>query len=292
MNSPNSAGIKFYNPANTLNALQTQLIKYKNSIINVSTYGKGAKYLFCFHGFGENGNSFQILENALGHIYTLIALDFPFHGATAWKDKLLMTPEDLINILPLLIKDNELIKKPFKFSILAYSLGGRAALHLLQKIPEQIEKVVLLAPDGLKVNFWYWLGTQTIVGNKLFFSTMENPSWFFKLIYIGKRAGLLNKTLIKWVHYYQNDKTERALLYKRWTTMRRFKPCLISIKKIIIETEIPVSFLLGSRDSIILSRWITFWKKDNPNIKISIVPSGHEVLKEKFVPSIASLFSQ
>jgi hypothetical protein len=46
-------------------------------------------------------------------------------------------------------------------------------------MPEQIEKLVLLAPDGLKVNFWYWLATQTWLGKNSFCFTMKHPGWFF-----------------------------------------------------------------------------------------------------------------
>ena len=136
-------------------------ILYKESTINYCRFGNGDKTLFCFHGYGESSDSFLFLENYLGKEYTIIAIDFPLHGKTDWKQQIFL-PDDLINIIELLKPSKQ------KISILAYSMGGRMALHLLQTIPQSIENIGLIAPDGLHLNFWYWLGTQTKMGNNLF----------------------------------------------------------------------------------------------------------------------------
>src|SRR6266487_4104964 len=128
--------------------IERQFIAYKKSIIHVSFFGTGTKLLICLHGYGEDGSSFASLEKKLGDEYTLIAMDFPFHGNTGWNEGLLMTPNDLLNVLNAIIPQNENVKdKSFKFSLIAFSLGGRVALHMLQSIPAQMERTVLLAPD-------------------------------------------------------------------------------------------------------------------------------------------------
>ena len=271
--------------------MQKETIPYKNSVINICFFGQGAKALFCFHGFGEDGTSFYVLESFLGKEYKIIAIDLPFHGHTIWKDELLFRVKDLEEIISIILNDKLNITPP-RFSILGYSLGGRIALELFQKLPEKIERVVLLAPDGLKVNFWYWLGTQTTLGNNLFSFTMRKPYWFFKLTTAASKMGLLNKSIINFVHYYLDDENERSLLYKRWTTLRHFKPDLNRIKETITTYKTPVRFLFGSYDRIILSKRSAFFKKDSENIHIKIIPAGHQLLKEKFAAEIALLFSQ
>src|SRR3954471_22943928 len=124
-----------------------QTITYKNSIINVSIFGKRDKLLICFHGYGENGNSFEPLEKKLGNEYTLIAMDFPFHGKTIWNEGFLMAPDDLLKILGVIIQRIEIVKgRSSEFHVLAFSLGGRIALHMLQSAPILIKKMVLIAP--------------------------------------------------------------------------------------------------------------------------------------------------
>lgn len=273
--------------------LPESFIKYKQSKIHVSIFGTGPSNLFCFHGFGQDGTSFQVLEKELGHNYTLLAIDFPFHGKTEWNEWLIMSPEDLLNILDLInLERGGDPQKKITFSILAYSLGGRIALHLLQIIPDQIEKMVLIAPDGLQVNFWYWLGTQTWAGNKLFAYTMKNPKWFFNLLNIFYKSGLLNKSIIKFVHLNIDDKNLRLTLYSRWTTMRKFKPKLSAIKQIAIQNKIPVHLVFGSYDRIILSKRGNLLKQDNDQVSVTVLDAGHELLKEKYVPVIASLLQR
>lgn len=269
----------------------TQTIYYKNSFINVELFGNGDKLLFCFHGFGEDAASFKVLQPALGKAYKLAAIDLPFHGKTEWNEGLLMTDGDLLNILNKIIETNKSINSPSKFSMLAFSFGGRVALHLLQTLPSKIERVVLLAPDGLHLNFWYWLGTQTFLGNKLFAYTMKKPRWFFAMINVAGKTGLLNKTIIKFVHYYLDDKEVRQLLHKRWTVMRKFKPKASQIKNVISKYEIPVRLLFGKYDQIILSKRSNFFGI-NKNVKIIELDAGHQLLKEKFAHHIALLFSQ
>lgn len=271
--------------------VKTQIIQYKQSFVNVYFFGKGDKWLFCFHGYGEDGSGFEFLKNFLGDEYSLIAMDLPFHGRTNWNEGLLMTPQDLINIIDLIITANSNIKNQNNISLLGFSLGGRVALHLLQTIPARIERAVLVAPDGLHINFWYALGTQTKWGNNLFAYTMKQPGWFAGLVNFGYKIKLLSKSIVKFTHHYLDDEQERSLLYERWTTMRKFKPKISAVKRTIEEYGIPVRLLFGSYDRIILSKHSSSFN-DNRYVKTKVIEAGHLLLREKHANDIASLFSQ
>jgi pimeloyl-ACP methyl ester carboxylesterase len=220
-----------------------------------------------------------------------LSVDLPFHGETEWRGSLLVHPEELIAIL-----EQALMKSGFErgsiFSLLAFSLGGRIALYLLQLIPQRIKRVVLVAPDGLHVNFWYWLGTQTWLGNKLFHATMKDPAWFFVMLDFANKTSWLNKSIIKLVHYYLDDKEERILLYERWTALRRFKPNIPVIKKNIAVHKIPVRFVFGQYDRIIPEKRGHVFKTDKSNVRVLILQAGHQLLKEKYMPDIARQFSE
>ena len=258
-------------------------LAYKHSIIKYCVYGSGIKILFFLHGYGETGSSFQFLEKHLGTDYTIYAIDFPFHGETKWNEEEAFTVNDLLFVFHSITSTQDV-----PFSILAYSMGGRAAMHLLQQVPEKIERVVLVAPDGLHINFWYWLATQTSTGNKLFGVTMNNPRWFFQFLDTAGRLGILNKSIIKFVHYFLDNKEERILLYRRWTVMRKFKPDLNSIRKICSENNILLYLVFGSYDRIILSKRANALKREK-NIQIKNIEAGHQLLKEKYAAEIATL---
>jgi len=258
---------------------------YKSSVIHYYIFGGGAKTLFCLHGYGEDGSSFAFLEPYLGSTYTLYAIDFPVHGKTKWNETEPFTPDDLIALLQLIHPyENK------KFSLLAYSMGGRAALHLMQKISLQIEQVGLIAPDGLHKNIWYWITTQTSVGNKLFAYTMNEPRWFFSAADAGGKLGILNKSILKFVHYYLDDSVQRLLLYKRWTFMRKLKPNLATIKKLCIQKNIQLAFLFGEYDRIILSKRARIFR-GTKNIHIKVINAGHQLMKEKYANEIVALLN-
>jgi pimeloyl-ACP methyl ester carboxylesterase len=262
-----------------------QQLHFKSSIINYYVFGKGDKVLFCLHGYGENGASFSFLENYLGNDYTLYAIDFPFHGATEWKEKTPLHAKELLDIF------NRINEKQTKiFSVLAYSMGGRIALHLLQAAPEKMQRVILIAPDGLRENFWYKLSTQTSAGKKLFKQTMRQPQLFFMFLNLANKTNLLNNSVVKFIHNYLDDEKERILLYKRWMVLRLFKPNLQFIKEICAKQNIRLHFLFGSFDKIILSKRANIFQQSK-NIHIKVIEAGHQLLKEKYASYIASLLN-
>jgi hypothetical protein len=154
-------------------------------------------------------------------------------------------------------------------------------------MPSQIERLVLLAPDGLKVNFWYWLSTQTWAGNRVFSFTMKHPEWFFGFLKLLNKLKLVNASIFKFVNYYIGDKEVRRLLYARWTTLRKIKPNLKQIKSSIRGNKTKIRLIYGKHDRIILSSVGEKFKKGiEETCTIAVIHSGHQVLHEKHVQEI------
>jgi pimeloyl-ACP methyl ester carboxylesterase len=265
--------------------MESAFITYQSSQIHYCKAGYGNKLLLCFHGYGESAESFSFLEKSIAAEFTLLAIDFPFHGKTTWKEGLLFTTEDLLNIMVTII--------PFqnaKMFFLGFSMGGRVALALLQSVPKNVEKMILLAPDGLKLNFWYGLATQTSMGNRLFQFTMNNPRWFFLLLKIAGRLRLVNQGVFKFANHYLHDKQMRKDLYDRWSVMRQFKPHIKKIKQAVRANNIQLRLLCGKYDKVIrpknAERLITGIES---HCILSIIDSGHELLKEKNASEIMRL---
>jgi pimeloyl-ACP methyl ester carboxylesterase len=268
--------------------MQTDLISYRSSKVHYCWFGGGQKILLCFHGYGESEQTFHFLEKYISAEYTLFAIDLPFHGKTQWQEGLRFAATDLLAIIEALCAKHKL--QLDQFTLLGYSMGGRVALQLLQVIPDKIEKTVLLAPDGLKVNFWYWLATQTYIGNRLFGFTMKHPAWFFSLLQAGNRLKLINQSVLKFTRYYIHDITVRRQLYERWTGMRAIKPDLAFVKKLIRAHRLPVRLLYGQYDRIIRhERGEKFRKGIESFCTLHIIQTGHQVLQEKHANQIIQL---
>ncbi len=262
--------------------MEPQLFKYRNSTIGYYRFGSGPKTVVCFHGYGEEAAIFDFLANYAGNQYTFHSIDLPFHGKTEWENGLTCTPTDLQQIVEQIIGTHN----P-SFSLMGFSLGGRVALSLYQTIPQKIEKIILLAPDGLKINFWYWLATQTWMGNKFFAFTMRKPHWFFGLLSLLNKLKLLNASIFKFVKYYIGDAEVRRLLYTRWTTLRKIKPDLQKIKNLTRKNKTPVRLVYGKHDRIILSSVGEKFKKGiEEHCTLTVIHSGHQVLHEKHIEEI------
>lgn len=269
--------------------MRQELITYKKSQISYRCFGSGPKLAICFHGYGEEATSFAFLDKYAGNQYTFYSIDLPFHGKTEWTDGLTFTHSDLSEIVEEILHQNNY--KPqttnYKLTIVGFSLGGRVALSFLQANPKKVEKLILLASDGLKVNFWYWLATQTSLGNKFFAFTLQHPGWFFGFLKLMNKLRLVNASIFKFVNYYIGDATVRSLLYQRWTALRKLKPNLAIIKSHIKKENIPVRLIYGKHDRIILSSIGEKFKKGiEEQCTLTVIHSGHQVLHEKHVEEI------
>jgi pimeloyl-ACP methyl ester carboxylesterase len=245
----------------------------------------GSRILFAFHGYGESAGSFDILEEPLGHDFTIVAIDLPYHGATEWREGFYLAPADLLNIMEEIAFG--LPGRLSGWSLLGYSMGGRVALQLLQLAPAKMRQLVLLATDGLQMNPWYWLVTQTTAGNRLFRWTMRRPAWLFFLLRTGDALRLVNPSIYRFTAHYVDDPQTRERLYARWTTMRGFRPDLKIVGGYIRHYRIPVKLLYGSYDRII--RWERgerFRRLNEPFCELTLLPAGHQLLQAKFVEVI------
>ncbi len=266
--------------------MESIIFTYRQSRFSIRKYGNGAKCLIGFHGYGEDGTAFQFLEFHLGTEFTLVAIDLPFHGNTQWNDDLDFDMADLWKIINELLPINNTT-----VSFMGYSMGGRIALKLMEQNIAKVDKVVLLAPDGLHRNPWHWLATQTLVGNRLFAFTMKYPTWLFGLMNVANKLGVLNKSIFNFAHYYLDDDIERKYLYQRWTVMRKFHPNLHLLQQKIKAHQKKITLLFGRYDRIILTdKGKKFQQGLEEWVTVKELNAGHQLLKEKYVIEITATF--
>src|ERR1700743_2568932 len=133
--------------------MSDHFIAFRSSRFHYSCWGTGKQILFAFHGYGESAASFGFLAEALRRDFTIDEPALPFREATACKEKLFFDPADLIKLLGEIAAS--LPGREKGWWLLGYSMGGRVALQLLELAPERVQRLVMLAPDGLVANPWY-----------------------------------------------------------------------------------------------------------------------------------------
>jgi pimeloyl-ACP methyl ester carboxylesterase len=277
-------------------------IPYRSSQLHYYVWGTGPGILFAFHGYGESGSSFTFIGEALGPDFTLVAIDLPFHGRTDWKEGLSFTSDQLYEImqdiasrlprLPVGSALSDASPTP-RWRLVGYSMGGRIALQLVENYPGQFTRLILLAPDGLKVNLWYRIATRTVLGNLLFRWTMRRPAGLFFILRLTHALRLANAGIYKFAIHHIDDRKVRHDLYIRWTTMRKFKPDLAAVAAVILRQQLHVSLVYGRYDRII--RWEAGQRFRDRGIadlcRLILLDTGHQLLRPQFLPDLLPLLT-
>jgi pimeloyl-ACP methyl ester carboxylesterase len=268
--------------------MHTAVLPYQSSFFEFVYFGRGPQLVVCFHGYGGQAQNFAFLEKHLGAQYTFIAINLPYHGHTQWKESYPFTPQALLQVMEAIF--GQLGIAPARFALMGYSMGGRVAMALANQLPKKLSRLCLLASDGMKMNFWYWLSTQTKAGNALFRFTMKRPGWFTGMIKAAHRLRLVNSSIGKFLDYYIGDPAVRQQLYDRWTCMRGFTPRIPQLAKDIRQYHIPTRLLYGSYDRIILaSRAEPFVQVAGDDCTIQVLAAGHQLLQERYADTITDM---
>lgn len=262
-----------------------KFVTYQQSEISYRRTGTGAQPVICLHGFNESARSFSVLKNP-DNRYTVLAIDAPFHGSTNWQQGLQYTPGNLHEIIHNILKA-EGFSPEQQLVIMGFSLGGRMGLSYYQHYPHAVSRLILLAPDGLKMSFWYWFSAYTVIGNRLFAITMKHPGWLIKLAGVFSGLGCINPGIRKFVTHYLHVKEVRQTLYSSWTAFRFFKPDIALIKKRIARDQIPVQLYFGKYDNVIPpKRGADFVQGITSCATSTVLDAGHRLLQDKTVQKI------
>jgi pimeloyl-ACP methyl ester carboxylesterase len=245
-------------------------------------YGTGSRPLLAFHGFGRTGEDFRIFERELGQKFTIYSFDLPYHGGGK-VDAAIVNPAFSKNDLKELIEKFCAEKNINRFSVMGYSLGGKIALSALEVFKGRIENIYLLAPDGLKVNPFYFMGTRTWIGRWLFRSIIKNPQPLLALGNFLEKAKLINPRLNYFVRYHMDTEPKRQKVYDVWILFRKLVPDLKEITSTINENNITLRMFFGKYDNVILPELANkiLPKLKNKKDVLHVLECGHRVLERK-----------
>jgi len=219
-------------------------ISLRTNKIHVWKFGTGAKTVVLFHGFGETGADYESVVEELGEEFTIFIPDLPFHGKTNWKEDR-FSIIDLVHIYFHLLTQN-MSKKGY---VIGASMGGRLAISLSQMIPQKIEKLLLLAPEGIKKNRWFGLSTQSIVGRSIFKLFMSNPQLTMALATGLYKVRIINRGTCLFVKRLMKKEKVPALIFKLWVCFRGLK---IKYRRPMFRTNLfEVHIAFGSEDRLI-----------------------------------------
>ncbi len=251
-------------------------LKFENSVLHYRIYGKGDKTVLAFHGYGQDGTSLKVLADAMAG-YRFYAFDLFFHGnSRVWGEsgQRLVTVEKWSRIVKQFLKEEHIED----FELLGFSMGGKFVFATLNAFPGRIEKIMLIAPDGVKTMRWYSFATGSSVMRAIFRRVVVEPRPFFSVLHLSRKLGLAHPRMIKFAEREMEAVSKRKRVYNSWAYFRSLKVDVSRIIRLINTGNIPVHFYFGKYDKVINIHHVSSLLNALNDKEVHILNSGHSNL--------------
>jgi pimeloyl-ACP methyl ester carboxylesterase len=238
--------------------------------------GKSDKILLAFHGMGQDFSCFQKFAQTFDNQYTTYLFDLPFHGESKVNEPII-TKEIWQEYLENFLQENQ-IKN---FSIIAFSMGGRFALATLEAFSERIENALLLAPDGITEDPFYYGATRFNFTRNLFKKLLKNNHKFHGFAGFLSRVGIVHESVLKFAKMMVNTPEKQEQLYQSWIGFRTLRFDIEKLSQLIDNQTIKIKIFMGKFDKLLPIHNVYPLTKRVKNIELIVLESTHGRLVEK-----------
>ena len=254
-----------------------------NHHLNYDKSGSGDNTLILFHGFGQTNENLSSWVDSVNSNYTIYNFDLYFHGKSKYQDTPL-EPKDWKTQFDYFLNEEGISR----FSIAAFSLGGRFALTTYDLFSERINQMILVAPDGIYKSIWFQIATSRL-GNPFFKYLMLHPKRFDSLLLLIRKIGLASSQVVRFAEKELSKRENRKRVYRSWTYFKPLQPNLNTIARSVNQLNTPIHFILGSKDRIIPEEVIKSKTKNFSSAEYHILPMKHHQLIDGAKTLIPSL---
>jgi len=242
-------------------------------VVNYIKEGSGSQALLTFHGFGQTAREMIPIGEATD--CTAYHFDLFYHGRSFWPEELgKLDPRLWGEVLDIFLSEEGIDR----FSLAGFSMGGKFALASLHAMGERIERIWLLAPDGIQTSTWYNMANYPLFIRPYFRSMIVKPWRFYNLIRVLERTGMVDKGLSKFASNHMDTRKKRRRVYYSWVM---FKPLSFPLRKtaaLIRKNRIKLIIFTGSYDRIITSDGMNRLLRHLPEGQLIELESGHNQL--------------
>ena len=225
---------------------------------------------------------YEPFQGPPGSEFTVYAIDLFLHGESRFLGDKLLTKADWQQ----LIGDFLQTKGVGRFSLRGLALAGRFALAVLETFVDRVDQIWLIAPDGITRSFWYRVATRNQVGRWLFRYTLRHLSVLNQVGHALVRAGLLNRTAMRFAELSLATPQQRQLVYDAWTRFRHIRPDVNAIAELLNTHFIRVRFFTGAFDRIVQGHYILPLTDQLKQYELTVFKTGHTHLIEQAAESI------
>jgi pimeloyl-ACP methyl ester carboxylesterase len=144
--------------------------------------------------------------------------------------------------------------------------------------PDRIERALLIAPDGIKLNFWYRLATGSAPARRLFRYTIHNPYFFLKLLDWAGKFRLIHPATGRFALSQMRNDAKREKVYSTWVVFRSLHSRVDQLIAIIRQYKLPVLVFAGEKDSVIGLKPLEEFAGKAENSRLVLLPVNHQQL--------------
>ena len=244
--------------------------------------------MIALHGFGRTGADFHVLESALGERFTIYAFDLHFHGQSPGYPERAdapFAPSEIAGYFSGFI-DSLGVEQA---ALMAYSLGGRLGLCLLEEIPQRFSQVFLAAPDGLKTRPWYRGLAASGIGRWAYKRFVKHPERVH-FVMDGLRAlRLMNERMHRFLKGQTDSRAKRQLVHDVWLSYRRIEPDLAVVVRKAETQGLRIHLYFGAHDRVIPPDLGENLARHAPSsVSTHVLPFGHVLLTTELAEAIAA----
>lgn len=244
---------------------------------------EGDEVWLVFHGYGQEAEVMQHFMKSLRPNARILSFDLPLHGSTTVKKRKALGVGDLAELLGKALQETG----AKSCSVLGFSLGGKLALKMVELVPVKLEKLVLIAPDGLKTNPLYWFVTHTLIGRWIFELIILFPHPLLVLSKFFALTRLMNPKVHDFVSSQMGTKEKRQKVLDTWMMFRHIKPPLDQVRKKIWRYRIKPTLVFGKKDRVIHPRLAKKLSGDNcKSAKLIMLDAGHNLTTKRIAEEL------
>lgn len=262
---------------------ESGFISLEQGALHYLKMGTGKRLLIAFHGYGNEAAIFTPFIKYLEEDFTIYSIDLPHHGKSKWKKHLPLEIRDLTNLVKQLRKETE-VKQ---VSLMGYSMGGRVCLTIIEHMPKLIDRVLLIAPDGLVFSPLYYFVTENFIGKRIFRHFLTKPKGYMRFIDKMREKKWIDESRYKFVSWYLQSEKDRDFLLRVWPGLRKIVPDLKKLKTLINEYAIPMHIFMGAYDRVIPVANAERFKRGLKSVHVHVMEKGHRTFDYETVPQMA-----
>jgi pimeloyl-ACP methyl ester carboxylesterase len=255
--------------------MSNRIFSYKNSVVSYHRFGRGERVLVAFHGYNQTGAEFAYFEDVLSNTFTIIAIDFFWHGSSRWEESHDFTDADMKHIVDG-IADQEDLHAQY-FSVCSYSMGARLARALVRNFADRIDHFIMLSPPTFSFNTFLNFTTNNPLGLATFRYFVDTPGALQRWVQRLHNWRILNRSVYIFTTKFVGRQDRIEKVFKTWHAQRKLKTNFGAFARLINKNNIRVVLIVGEGDAITPPKKMIRYVKRLKNGVVFTLKKKHEL---------------